>query len=69
MTCKLLDIIGRKQGEYRKMQKGETHLTGYYSILKIQVKAETKEAKRNCEIKVASECKNNPKAFYQIYKA
>ena len=29
MTYKLLDIIGRKKGAYRKIQKGETHLTGY----------------------------------------
>ena len=30
---------------------------------------EAKNAKRNYEIKVASESKNNPKAFYQIYKS
>ena len=69
MTCKLLDIIGREKGAYRKIQKGETHLTGYYHILKRQFKAETKKAKRNYKSKVESESKNNPKAFYQMYKA
>ena len=32
----LHDIIGRKKGVYRKIQKGETHLTGYCHILKRQ---------------------------------
>ena len=40
---KLLDIIGRNKGVYRKIQKGETHLTGYYHLLKRQVKAERKK--------------------------
>ena len=42
MTYKLLDIIGRKEVVYRKIQKGETHLTCYYHILKRQAKAEPK---------------------------
>ena len=39
MTYKLLAIIAKKKGVYRKIQKGETHLTGYYQGLKRQVKA------------------------------
>ena len=34
MTYKLLDIIGRKKGVYRKIQKGETHLKRLLSHIK-----------------------------------
>ena len=41
MAYNLLEIIGRKKGAYRKIQRGETHLKGYYHILKRQAKAES----------------------------
>ena len=68
MTYKLLYIIGRKKGVYRKIQKGGTHLKSYYHILKRQAKAETKKAKRNYEIKVASESKITQRPFIKCTK-
>ena len=46
MTYKLLDIIGRKKGAYRKIQKGETHLTGYYHIKKKTSQSRGQESKK-----------------------
>ena len=69
MNNRLLDLLGKKKGVYRKVKKGENHLLGYYQNLTRQVKTEIRKAKRNYEIKVANESKYTPKAFYQLYKS
>ncbi|MBW6351355.1 hypothetical protein, partial [Pseudomonas aeruginosa] len=69
MNNRLLDLLGQKRGIYRKIRKGEINLLAYYQNLSRQVKKDIRKEKRNYEIKVANDSKNNPKAFYQLYKS
>ena len=68
MTPALLKLIGTKKGVYRKIKRGAVHLHNYHVQLCRRVKAESRTLKRNYEIKIARESKQNPKGFFQLYR-
>ena len=61
-------LIGQRKGIYRKIKRGENQLRNRYSVLNREVKREIRKAKRDYEIKIARESKENPKGFYQMYR-
>ena len=61
--------IGLKRGLYRRIKRGETHVTGQYNELARKVKKDIRTAKRNYEVKIARDAQKDPKGFYQLYKA
>ncbi len=67
MTRRLRHEIGLKKGIYRKIKNGETNLRDRYVQLSRSVK-NTRLVKRNYEIKVANQAKNDPKGFFQLYR-
>ena len=68
MTGRLKGLIGTKRGIYRRLRDGEIELRDRYNLLARTIKKETRKAKRDYEIRVASNVKNNPKGFFQLYK-
>lgn len=68
MTGRLKGLIGTKRGIYKRLKDGEIGLRDRYNVLARTVRKETRKAKRNYEIRVASNVKNNPKGFFQLYK-
>ena len=57
-----------KRGLYIRIQRGEAHLRSRYNELARTVKKNTRTARRNYEVKIARESKNNPKGFFQLYR-
>ncbi|XP_076034815.1 uncharacterized protein LOC143021293 [Oratosquilla oratoria] len=68
MTDRLKHEIGIKRGLYVKIKNGESHLRSRYNEMAKLVKRNTRSAKRNYEIKVASQAKSNPKGFFHLYR-
>ena len=65
----LKDVISKKKGIYRKINRGQTHLTQYFVEISRIVKREVRKSKRNYEKRVAKNSKTNPKEFFQMYKS
>ncbi len=63
MTHGIKHEIGQKRTLYRRIKNGENHLRTRYNELVRTVKRNTQVAKRNYEIRMAREAKNNPKEF------
>ena len=57
-----------KCGIYKRLKDGEVGLRDRYTPLARTVRKEVRKAKMNYEIRVASNVKNNPKGFFQLYK-
>ena len=68
MTTRLKHLIGVKREVYKKMRNGEVELRNRYNTLARLVKSLTRKAKRQYELKVATNVKSNPKGFFQLYK-
>ena len=68
MNNRIKYLLGTKKGIYRRLKRGEENLRQQYVRLNREVKKKIREAKRNHEIKIASEVKINPKSFYQQYQ-
>ena len=68
MNCRIKHMIGIKRGIYKRLKRGEQHLRQQYIQLNRDVKKKIRESKRNYEIKIAREAKQNPKGFYQQYQ-
>ena len=51
------------------MKRREEQIKQRYLELNREVKKKIREAKRNYEIKIAREAKDNPKGFYQLYRS
>ena len=68
MTGRLKSLVGTKRDIYKRLRDGEIGLRDRYDLLARNIKKETRKAKRDYEIRVASNVKNNPKGFFQLYK-
>ena len=64
MTNKIKKLIGNKKGIYRKINSGATHLEQQYRTFNRLFTKGNKKAKRNNEIRIENEAKDNQKAFY-----
>ena len=69
MTNNLKHLIGVKRSIYKKIKNGEVELRDRYNVLTRLVKRVTRKAKRDYELKIASNAKSDPKGFFQLYKA
>lgn len=67
MTDRLKNEIGMKRGLHVRIQRGETHLSRYKELARAVLK-NTCKARRNYEVRIVRESKNNPKGFFQLYR-
>ena len=68
MNNRIKFLLGRKNGMYKKIKRGDNVQLNQFPALKRQIKREIRSAKRNLEVRTAREAKSNPKAFYQLYQ-
>ena len=68
MTSRLRSLIGMKRGVYKRIREGEVELRDRYTLLARTIKKSIRKAKRDYEIRVATNVKSNPKGFFQLYK-
>ena len=68
MTGRLKGLIGIKRGVYKRIRDGEVELRDRYTLLARTIKKDIRKAKRDYEIRVATNVKSNPKGFFQLYK-
>ena len=68
MNSSIRREIGLKRVLYRRIKSGEAQVIGQYNDLAGKVKKDTRTARRNYEVKIASDAQKDPKRFYQLYK-
>ena len=68
MTNRLKHLIGVKRGIYKRMKNGELELRERYNTMARTVRKEIRKAKRDYELRVATNVKNNPKGFFSFTK-
>ena len=68
MTSRLKGLIGTKRGVYKRLRDGEEGLRDRYTHLARTIKKDIRKAKRDYEIRVATNVKSNPKEFFNYIK-
>ena len=68
MTYRIKHLIGLKRGLYKRIRDGEETLRCRYNELARTIKKTIRGAKRDYEIRVANNAKQDPKGFFQLYR-